>query len=436
MAAMWLALLLTAVACGGGEAQDSRLAGAASGEATPGTTATSDAAGSESDGGDTSGGSAEDPDPSDWEAVLAEADGQTVNWFMYGGDDLLNDYITSYVTDAAAELGVTVNQVRINDTVEAVNTVLGEQAAGRDTDGSVDLIWINGENFSTGKQADLWFCGWADRIPNAELVDWEDPSINTDFGEPVEGCEAPWNRAQSVVVYDSERVDRLASMDDLIAWVEQNPERFTYPAPPDFTGSMVVRTFAYHANGGYEPFQEEFDQAAFEELAQPTWELLNRIEPALWRGGETYPQSQNEVIELFGNGEIDAYITYAKGEVEPNVADGIFPESTRVTVFDEGMIGNTNYVAIPYNSPHKAGAMVLADLLTSAEAQLEKARPDVLGFDPAIDPERTELTDEFAALASELVPPFEELAANSNPEPSAEWLTAIEEGWQANVLQQ
>jgi putative spermidine/putrescine transport system substrate-binding protein len=78
---------------------------------------------------------------------------------MYGGDDLLNEYITGYVADAAAELGVTVNQVRINDTVEAVNTVLSEQSAGRDTDGSIDMIWINGENFATGKQADLWFCG-------------------------------------------------------------------------------------------------------------------------------------------------------------------------------------------------------------------------------------------------------------------------------------
>lgn len=443
----WVAavlLLLVSVACGGGDAgdtEDSRLAGAATEDAStpaaqtsePASEATTEASDS---GAESAAPTGDAPDPADWDAVLAEADGQTVNWFMYGGDDLLNEYITGYVADAAAELGVTVNQVRINDTVEAVNTVLGEQSAGRDTDGSIDMIWINGENFATGKQADLWFCGWADQIPNAELVDWEDPSINTDFGEPVEACEAPWNRAQSVMVYDSERVDGFASMEELLAWIEENPERFAYPAPPDFTGSMAVRTFAYNALGGYEATQEEFDQPAFDELAAPVWELLNRIEPFLWRGGETYPQSQNEVIELFSNGEIDAYITYGKGEVPANVADGIFPESTRVSVFDEGMIGNTNYVAIPYNSPHKAGAMVLADLLTSAEAQLEKAQPDVLGYDPAIDPERTDIADEFAGLSSELVPAFEELTVNANPEPSAEWVAALEEGWQVNVLQQ
>ncbi|MGI9119493.1 MAG: hypothetical protein ACR2G7_05125 [Acidimicrobiales bacterium] len=63
----------------------------------------------------------------------------------------------------------------MGDTVEALNKVIGEKQAGRNDDGSVDLIWINGENFATGKQADLWYCGYVESLPNAKYVDFSDP---------------------------------------------------------------------------------------------------------------------------------------------------------------------------------------------------------------------------------------------------------------------
>jgi len=48
------------------------------------------------------------PDPSaaaagGFEAVLAEAKGQTVNWYMYGGDDRLNSYVNGYVKTELAK---------------------------------------------------------------------------------------------------------------------------------------------------------------------------------------------------------------------------------------------------------------------------------------------------------------------------------------------
>ena len=130
----------------------------------------------------------------DWQAVLDEAQGQTVDWFYYGGDDRLNDFVDGEVTDRLADLGVTLNPVRIEDTADAVDKVLGEQRAGRESGGSVDAIWLNGENFATGVQADLWRCGWADDLPNAEYVDLTDPAIETDFGVPVEDARPPGSK--------------------------------------------------------------------------------------------------------------------------------------------------------------------------------------------------------------------------------------------------
>ena len=43
--------------------------------------------------------------------------------------------------------------------------MVAERRAGKTSDGSVDLIWINGENFASGKQAGLWLEDWATGLP-------------------------------------------------------------------------------------------------------------------------------------------------------------------------------------------------------------------------------------------------------------------------------
>lgn len=376
-------------------------------------------------------------DLSDFDEVTEAAKGQTVDWYMFGGDERLNTYVNGYVKDALAERGVTLNQVKVTDTVEAVNKVLGEVQAGRTEDGTVDMIWINGENFKTGKQADLWYCGWPKVLPSAEFVDFDDPLVANDFGEPVEGCEGSWNRAQSVLVYDSAKVpaEATTSLTALETWSKANPGRFAYPSPPDFTGSLVVRTFFYDTADYDEDIFGDFDEEVYTKYAQPTWDRLNALEPSLYRGGETYPASGPDVAKLYADGEIDAYITYGSGDPGAEVADGNFPETTRSAVFEDGTIGNINFISIPINSPDKAGAMVLADVLQSPEAQLEKFLGP--GFYPGIDTSRTgEFAKKFADLETPPAQlPFEDQIVNGQPELQAEWLAALERDWAANVLQ-
>jgi len=379
---------------------------------------------------------AQDEVSPEWQAVLDEADGQTVNWHMWSGSDDINAYVDGYVADRAAEHGVTLNRVP-GDAPVIVQKVLGEKEAGKDDGGSVDMVWINGENFKTAKQADLLLCAWAEGLPNRQYVP-ETGAINNDFGTPVEGCESPWSGAQFAFVYDSAKVPEPPStMAELLEWIEANPGMFTYPAlgTTDFTGSVFVRHVLYHANGGFEDLLGEFDQAKFDEASAKTWEILNGIEPSLWRGGETYPQSKEELDNLFSNGEVAMTMTYGPGEVGGWVADGKYPDTTREFVFDHGTIGNNNYVAIPYNAANQAGALVVSDILISPEAQLRKK--EAYGADPVIDFNLTDLADEFAAIpVHPSVLPTTVLMQNSNPELQAGWVTAAEAGWVENVLQQ
>ena len=375
-----------------------------------------------------------------WDEIVAEAQGQTVNWFMWGGSDRINTYVSDWVGDKAAELGVTLNRVAIEGTPDAVNIVLGEKQAGVDEGGSVDMIWINGENFKTGKQADLWFCGWTEALPNyQQFVDGESAAILNDFGEPVDQCESPWSHAQFAFTYNSDMVENPPqTMDELLAWIKENPGQFTYPAPPDFTGSVFVRHVLYNEAGGYDDLLGPFDQAKYDAVAPGLWDTLNDIESSLWREGQTYPATQTELQNLDSNGEIAMYMSYNPAGTGGFVDDGIFPESSRQFVFDEGTIGNNNFVAVPYNSPNKAGAQVIANILLSPEAQHQKALPSVWGEFPVIDVSKTgEWIEQFDSVPTHpSVLPVAVITANPAPELVAEWVTSVEAGWAENVLQQ
>lgn len=204
-----------------------------------------------------------------WDQIVEEARGGTVNWFMWGGADNINAYVSDYVAGVLKrDHDITLNRVPITDAAEIVNLILTEKEAGVTDTGSVDLIWINGENFRSMKQGDLAFCGYTDILPNNALVNWDNPAIANDFGVPVDGCEVPWNTVQFAFAHDSATLpEPPRDMAGLIDWIKANPGQFTYPAPPDFTGSVFVRHVFYHAAGGPDALLGPFDQAKFDEVA-------------------------------------------------------------------------------------------------------------------------------------------------------------------------
>ncbi|MDA8586671.1 ABC transporter substrate-binding protein [Rhodobacteraceae bacterium] len=375
-----------------------------------------------------------------WEEITELAKGGEVNWFLWGGSDNINQYVTEFIGGILKDqYDITLNRVGLSDTVEAVNIVLGEKESGVNDAGSVDMIWINGENFRTMKQGGLAFCGYTETLPNNALVNWDNPAIANDFGVPVEGCEVPWSKAQFAFAYDTARTENPPrSIGELLEWVKANPGEFTYPAPPDFNGSVFVRHVFYHAAGGVDSLLGDFDQAKFDEVSAKTWAILNDLEPYLWREGQTYPASIAAMDQLYANSEVNLTFNYEPAGVGINIDNGTFPPTTQGYGLTDGTIGNTNYTIIPFNSPNKAAAMVLQNVLLSGEAQLQKALPDVWGTKPAIEMDRTSADVQAAFDAIVVHPnvvPAAELAKNALPELQAAWISAIEKGWLENVGQ-
>ena len=373
-----------------------------------------------------------------WSIVAAAAQGQTVNLWMYGGDDRGNAYVDKILAPAAAAQGVTIHRVPVADTVDALNRVISETQAGRTDDGSVDLVWVNGENFRTGEQAHVWKCGWATRLPNTSYLDNQDPLLLNDFGTPVNGCEAPWHKAQFVIAYDSAKVTAPpASIPELLTWAAAHPGRFTYPQPPDFTGSAFLRQSLYGISGGVSAVPSTYDAATAQPLEEKLWARLKAVAPSLWRSGQTYPRDLTALDRLYADGQVWFTMTYGPATVDARVKDGTFPATTRILALDGGTLGNASFLAIPANAAHAAAAEVVANLALSPEQQAAKADPTTWGQYTVLDiakvspPLRSRLE---ARSADSVVPPFSTLAAQSNPELSAGWVTPLEQGWRRSVL--
>ena len=76
----------------------------------------------------------------DWPQIEAQAKGQTVYFNAWGGGEAINAYIAWAAKEVQTRYGVTVKHVKITDAAEVVKRVQTEVAAGRSSDGSVDLM--------------------------------------------------------------------------------------------------------------------------------------------------------------------------------------------------------------------------------------------------------------------------------------------------------
>lgn len=394
-----------------------------------------------------------------WDDVLERAREEgTVNWYHWGGSDELNTWIDIVVAPALAERGVRLKTSRLTNTRDAVDLVITEAASGAGVgEGSVDAIWINGENFRTLAEADLWFGPVADKLPNSEyfFLDPDDPNsaVNRfDFGYPTDLQEVPWSGAQYICYVDTNRLaaeDAPSTFEELEAFVRENPGRFTYVRPPNFIGNTFVQEVLYaHNPDGAEPFQRDrssFTAQEFADLTREGYEYLRRIEPFLLGGsGEEgrpgnviYPENDTANNQLLVNGEVDMVCQFGIYNAATSVRTGEFPESVENVIFPEGnMIKNKNFIGIPLNAPNPAAAMVLANVLSSPENQLSKLETIgyALGVDVPLLPEGTE--ERIAEIAPPLMGvTYEQLAANEAPDTNSSLVDVIEGTWLAYIEQ-
>lgn len=376
------------------------------------------------------------PEVTNWAEVEKAASGQTVYFNAWGGSETINAYLEWVGAEMLRRHGVTVVQVKLDDTANAVAKVVAEKAAGKNAGGSVDLIWINGENFvSMKKQGLLLSPGWADTLPNWHYVDTQNqPTILTDFTEPVEGLESPWGGAKMVFFYDSARTDAQTLPDsarELLDWAQKNPGRFSYPAPPDFIGSSFLKQVLSEVVAEPAKLTEPVDEASFEHDTEPLFAYLDELHKVAWRSGKAFVQNYPDMKQKLADGELDIVFAFNPAEASAGIKAGELPDTVRSFTFSGGTLGNTHFVAIPYNANAREGALLTANFLLSPEAQLRKQDPAYWGDPTVLSMDKLDEADRaaFQSLDLGIATLAPEQLGPVIAEPHASWMERIETEW-------
>lgn len=364
-----------------------------------------------------------------WSAIEAKARGQTVYFNAWGGAETINAYIQWAASEVEKRFGVKVAHVKVSDTADVVKRVRNEKAAGK-LAGTVDLVWINGENFLAMKREGLLFGPFAERLPAYAKVDVQGkPTTRLDFAEPTEGLEAPWGMAQLTFMADRKRTPQPPrSLAELQAFAKANPGRVTYPRPPNFHGTTFVKQLLLDVNANRDALYQPVTPEAFAKASAPLWAALDQLHPHLWRAGKQFPQNAEAMRQMLADGELQLALTFNPNDAANEIAAKRLADSVISYQFDSGTIGNTHFVAIPVNASAPEGAQVFANFLLGAEAQARKANIAVWG-DPTVLALDKLTAAERAAFAAKPLPGQVEKSAPAIPEPHGSWVDPLEKEW-------
>lgn len=368
-----------------------------------------------------------------WSETVARAKGSTVYWNAWGGDERTNAFIAWVGEEVENRYGVTVRHVKLADTAEAVTRVLAEKTAGKDSGGAVDLIWINGANFLSMRDQSLLFGPFAEDLPNYRYVDTIDkPSTVIDFTVPVDGMESPWRTAQIIFAYDTARVSEVPrSIAGFLDWAARHPGRFAHPDIRDFLGATFLKQALYELAPDPEVLQHPATAKNFATVTAPLWAWYDQLRPMLWRGGTQFPDSGPAARQLLDDSEIDLTISFDPAEPAGWIEAGLAPPSVRAYTLDNGTIGNTSFVAIPYNAANKDGAMVVADFLLDPATQARAQDIRVLGSFTVLDMDKLDADQRrlFAELPTSPTLPTNRDLGRVLLEPHPSWMTRIVDEW-------
>jgi len=233
-------------------------------------------------------------------------------------------------------------------------------------------------------------------------------------------------------MYDSASLTTPPStINGILNWAKQNEGRFTYPQPPNFLGTTFLKQALIELIEDPSLLQKPVETDQFEKVTASLWRYLDNLHPVMWRKGEVFPQNGPAQHRLLDDGEIDIALSFQPSEASSLIARGALPDTVRTFVLENGTVGNTSFVAVPFNAKAREGAMVLANFLMSPEAQARKQNPEFWGSGTVLAINKLSVTEQNRfrnlKLGVATLPP--EHLGKTLLEPHTSWVAALEEEW-------
>lgn len=354
---------------------------------------------------------------SDWAQVEKNAQGQTVYFHAWGGSQEINAYLKWTGQQLQNKYDITFKHVKVTDIAKTTSQLIAEKTAGKNSGGSVDMVWINGENFKSMKNNELLYGPFVDKLPSWQFVDKSLP-VESDFSEATDGLEAPWGVGQLVFIHDSKTLNNPpASFAELLSYSKAFPNKISYPKPPQFHGTSFLKALLIELTDGDKSLYQPVNKQDFDIVTQPLWAYLDELHKTAWKDGKQFPANSSEMIQLLDDRQLDLSITFNPNEVFSAQNNGKLAPSTKAYAMDSGALSNIHFLAIPFNANAKEGAMVAINFLLSPEAQSRKGELDIWG-DPSV------LQNQYLQGSAKETTLFKAL-----PEPHPSWQLALESAW-------
>jgi len=373
---------------------------------------------------------------SPWESISAAADSTTVNFMMWQGSPANNAYINDYVKPELKKRYNIDLQVSGGQGPEIVQLLMGEKQAAS-TEGQVDIVWINGETFFQLKKIEALWGPFVDQLPHSKYIDFNDPFINTDFQQPIEGMECPWGISQFALIYDTTRIKNPPkTLPELERFVKDNPGTFTISN--DFSGMSLLKCFLAELSGSPTGLDGPFDQQKYDSLSAQLWTFINKNKKYFWKEGRTFPKEHSRMDQMFASGELKLSYGFGEGGIEDKVLQGLYPKTTHGYAWENGTVLNSNYLGITYNSTNIPGAMQVINFLISPEAQYRKGDPKGTNANSVL--EISQLPEKWQGKFKEIKerkygPKLEVLQENAIKEPAPEYMLNIYEDFRTYVIE-
>lgn len=354
----------------------------------------------------------------DWQDIEVKAQGQTVYFHAWGGSNEINNYLRWASKQVKDKFNINLKHVKVADISQTITRLRAEKTVENNEQGSIDMVWINGENFKAMKQQNLITTAFTHTLPNWQYVDKTFP-VESDFTEPTEGLEAPWGIGQLVFIYDKTRTQQPPeNFKEMLRYAEQNPNTLSYPRPPSFHGTSFLKSvlieLSTQRNMLYKPVQSE----TFLQVSKPLWDYLDAFHKVAWQKGNKFPANSTETMQLLDDGQIDLAISFNPNEVTTAQKNGNLSDSTVAYAMKSGALSNIHFLSIPWNATAKEGALVVINFLLSPIAQSHKGDLSVWG-DPSI------LQSQYIVGSAKKTKLFKSIA-----EPHPSWQSALENEWQ------
>ncbi len=332
----------------------------------------------------------------EWQKTLTEAKGQTVYFYAWGGSKPINDYLRWAAREIASRYKIRLRHVKVADISEAVSRLKAESG----NQSAIDLLWINGENFSYLKQQQLLLGNLWSTIPNSAMLATEQLSLQSDFGVAIEEFEVPWGVGQYNIIAN-QNIFALNSADkqnlnftpaSILQAAKQHPGRLSYPRPPEFHGTTFLKQLIVALSNNDKRLFEFATPEAQTKLLPLLWEYLDQLHPLIWQQGRAFPSSNTEQLLLFQQNKLDMAVSFNPNQLNKEQQEKRISVSAQRLYFTQGAITNSHNLAIPKGAQSPSGAKVVINFLLSEEAQNQKLHGswgDPAVIRPLLDPAST-----------------------------------------------